>query len=630
MFTDIVGYSALAHRDERGALRNVREHDRLAGSFLRSHAGRLVKSTGDGLLAEFPSALDAVHCSLKIQGALRARNTAAKEPIELRIGIHLGEVIPQGTDIMGDAVNIAARVERFADPGGVCVTRPVFDLVRGRVKAPIVPMGAPKLKNIPTPVELYRIILPSSRAEPPLLAGSLPRVVVLPLTNISGRPGDEFFADGMTEELIQTLSRIGGLRVIGRTTSMRYKDAGRSVAEIARELGATAVVEGGIRRTGPRFRITARLLDPASSETLWSDEYDREAGDLFALQSDISRRVTDALEVEILRGERRTIESAPARDPVAHEAYLRGRYHLNQRTEDSLHQAITYFRKALARDPRMARGYAGLADAHSLLAWMEFDRPRDAFPRARAAALRALEIDPGLPEAHASLGFVRFLYDRAWTEAEMEFRKSIALNRSYPASYQYYSDLLKATGRFEAAEQEIRHALELDPLSLGAQTALGHVLYLARRYDDAIAQYRRALELDPGFIQAHLWFGRPYLEKGMFAEAIEELRISVRLSHQSTMSLAVLGHAYASAGRAREARRILRTLRNRSRTEYVPSYWVGLIYVGLADLDSAFDWLARAERERSAWLAWIGVEPRFDRLRTDPRYERLMRRLRLA
>lgn len=631
MLTDMVGYSAATQRDERQALTLLREQERIVRPILNSYEGRTVKTLGDGFLVEFSNALDAVTCAVEVQKALHRRNSrSSAERIELRIGVHLGDVVHRSHDIFGDAVNIVSRIEPLADPGGVCVSQQVYDQVRNKLDSPFVSLGVPALKHIDAPIPVYRIALPSAHPLVPAPGKERPRVAVLPLANISGRAEDEYFADGITEELIQTLSKIAGLRVIARTSVMRFRNATSSPSDIAKELGATAVVESGIRKVGSRVRVTARLIDASNGETLWSNEYDEEVRDVFALQSDISHRIADALKVEILGGEQKVLQRPITVDSEAHTSYLRGRYFLNRRTEESLHQALESLHRALGKDPRLALAHAGIADAYSTLAWLEFLRPRYAFPRARTAALKAIALDPTLAEAHTSLGFIRFLYDRAWVEAESEFRQSIALNQNYPTAHQFYSDYLKAMGRLEEALSEVRRALELDPLSLGINTGLGHVLYLSRQYDQAISQYGKALALDPNFVQAHLWFGRPYLEKGMYDEAIEEVRTAVRLSKDSTMSLAVLGHAYASAGRSREARNVLARLLKRGRTQYVPSYWIALIHVGLGDRDRAFDWLERANRERSAWLAWIKVEPRFDRLRSDPRFSRLLRRVKLS
>lgn len=630
MLTDMVGYSALTQRGERYALELLQEQERIVRPIFGPFGGRTVKTLGDGFLVEFASALDAVNCAIEIQQVLHRRNLRSRgEPIELRIGIHLGDVVHRSRDVFGDAVNIVARIEPLADPGGVCISQQVYDQVHNKLEVAFVSAGTPKLKNINALIRIYKISLPSAHPPPVPLEKDRPRVAVLPLANISGQAEDEYFADGITEELIQMLSKIAGLRVIARTSMMRFKHSDRSPSDIARELGASAVVEGGVQKAGSQLRVTTRLIDAANSETLWSQEYDREVRDVFALQSDISHRVAHALEVEILGTEQSAIRRPLTSNPDAHALYLRGRYFLNRRTDESLRQALVSFQQALQIDPRLASAQAGIADAYSTLAWLEFLRPRFAFPRARAAARKAVALDPSLAEAHTSLGFVQFLYDRAWIDSENEFRQSLELNQNYPTAHQFYSDYLKAMGRLDEALAEIQRALELDPLSLGINTALGHVLYLSRQYDRAIEQYRKALALDPNFAQAHLWFGRPYLEKGMFDEAIHEIQTAVRLSNESTMSLAVLGHAFASAGLDREAQEVLTKLLKRGRSQYVPSYWIALVHVGLGDRDKAFTWLERANRERSAWLAWVKVEPRFDRLRSDPRFSRLLRSLKL-
>jgi adenylate cyclase len=631
MLTDMAGFSLLTQRAERRALALLQEQEKILRPIFRTFRGKTIKSLGDGFLVEFGSALEAVRCAIEIQETLHRRNDRSlDERIELRIGVHLGDVVHRGGDVFGDAVNIVARIEPLADPGGACLSQQVYDQVRNKLDVRFVPLGTPELKNIQAPIALYKIALPSAHPAAPAPKRERPRVAVLPLANISGHAEDEYFADGITEELIQVLSRIAGLGVIARTSMMRFKHSDKSPADIARELGVSAVVEGGIRKDAGRVRVTARLIDISNNETLWSDEYERETRDVFELQSDISRRIADALKVEILGAEQSLLSRPLTPDPRAHALYLEGKYYLNRRTDESIRRGLRLFEEALRLDSSLAHAHAGIADAYSTLAWLEFARPRHAFPRARAAAERAIALDPTLAEAHASLGFVRFLYDRTWVEAERDFRRSIELNPSYPTAHQFYSDFLKAMGRLDEALLEIRKAMELDPLSLGINTALGHVLYLSRQYDPAIEQYRKALTLDPSFAQAHLWFGRPYLEKGKFDAAIDEIKIATRLSNESTMSLAVLGHAYASAGHTQEARELLARLMKRGRRTYVPSYWIALLHVGLGSKNQAFTWLERANRERSAWLAWVKVEPRFDRLRSDPRFPRLLRRLKLA
>jgi TolB-like protein/Tfp pilus assembly protein PilF len=440
---------------------------------------------------------------------------------------------------------------------------------------------------------------------------------------------DEIFSDGMTEELISALSKIADLRVIARTSVMRYKDSKKPIGEISKELNVSAILEGSIRKAGNKIRITIQLVDPETEEQMWSEKYDRDLEDIFAVQSEIAQKVAEELEVEIKKAEKLSLGKKATDSKEAYALYLEGHHFLNTRTEESMRKAIARFERALGKDPEYALAYTGIADSFAVLALLEFLPPKEAFPKARTAAEKALEIDTRLSEAHTSLGVVRFQYDWDWQGAENEFKRAIELNPSYAPAHQFYADFLKSQGRFDEALSEMSYAGALDPLSLSINTGIGHVLYLSRQYDRAIEQYRNTIKLDPNFIQARLWFGRPFLQKRMYKEAITELAHAVTLSGESTISLAMLGHANGAAGKREEAQKILEALTERSKHEYVPSYWIALIHVGLGDKDKSFSWLERAFQERSSWLAWAKVEPRFDSLRTDPRFDSLLVRMRL-
>jgi TolB-like protein/lipopolysaccharide biosynthesis regulator YciM len=455
------------------------------------------------------------------------------------------------------------------------------------------------------------------------------RLAVLPLANISANPDDQFFVDGMTEELISRISKIGRLRLISRTSVMQYKGTSKSIAEISRELNVVNVIEGSVRKAGDKVRIRVQLVDARSQEQLWSDDYDRDIKDIFAIQSDVAQRVARALEIQLVGDEQQLIQKETTKDLEAYNLYLKGRYFLGKRTQETLNKAVDYFQQATHRDPKYALAYAGIADSYTALALLEFLPPHEAFPRAKIAAAKAIEIDPLIAEAHASLGVVKFQYDWDWSGAEDEFKETLRLNPHYGSGHHFYADYLKALGRFDEALEEIRKAQHLDPLSLAINTGVGHVLYLSRRYDAAIEQYRKTLELDPNYLQARLWFGRPFLQKGMYQEAIKELEAAVSLSGGSTIAVAMLGHARAASGNRTEALKLLDELTKRSRERYVPSYWIGMVYIGLGDLDQAFVWLGKACEERSSWLAWMTVEPRFDALRQDSRYPDLLKKMKL-
>jgi len=463
----------------------------------------------------------------------------------------------------------------------------------------------------------------------PLVSSGELRLAILPLTNISADPNDQFFADGLTEELISRFSKIGRLRVIARTSVMQYKGTTKSIADISRELNVANVIEGSVRKVGDKVRIRIQLVDARSQEHLWSDDYDRDIKDIFAIQTDVAQRVARALEIQLVGDEQRLIEHEATKNLDAYDLFLKGRYFLGKRTEEALNKAVDYFQQATRRDTKYAVAYAGISDSYTALALLEFLPPHEAFPRAKAAAAKAIEIDPSMAEAHASLGLVKFQYDWDWPGAEKEFKQTLRLNPNYGSGHHFYADFLKALGRFDEALDEIRKAQQLDPLSLAINTGVGHVLYLSRRYDDAIEQYRKTLELDPNYLQARLWFGRPFLQKGMYQEAIREIEAAVEISGGSIIATAMLGHARAASGNRTEALKILDALMKRSERQYVPSYWIGMIYIGLGDMDQAFAWFGRACEERSSWLAWMNVEPRFDVLRRDSRFPLLLKKMRL-
>lgn len=632
IFTDMVGYTALTQQDEALAMQILEEQRRLVRNSLANHKGREIDTIGDGFLMEFASALDAVRCAVEIQSSLRELNAnrPPERQIWIRIGIHLGDVIHIGTQVAGDAVNIASRIEPLALPGGICITAQVYSSVVRRFEGEFESLGIPELKNVATPIEVYRISGFGKADSRPVSGKYSPardRVAVLPLTNISLDPADEYFADGMTEELISTISRTKGLRVIARTSVMRYKGSGKSIAEIGRELNVGSVLEGSIRKAGNKVRISVQFVDTSNEEPRWSQDYDREIEDVLEIQSDIASRVAEALREHVLGATPQSEKGKLTRAPEAYLNYLRGRQFWNRRTEASLKRAIGFFEDALKIDGRYANAYTGLADSHATLALLEFMAPHEASPKAREAAEKALSLDSQLAEAHTSLGLIKFQYDWNWAEAEREFREAISINPNYPPAHHFYADLLKAMSRFDEALNEIEKAQELDPLSLAINIGVGHVLYLSRQYDKAIEQYKRAVDLDPDFMLTHVWFGRPYLEKGMFKEAIAELETAVQLSGESTLALAMLGHGLASAGRRPEAMQIVEKLKERSKSQYVPSYWMAVIYNGFKDREQVLAWLRKAFEERSSWLVWSNVEPRFAWLREDPDFASLLKEM---
>ena len=628
MFTDIVGFTALAQRDEALAMQLLDEHRRIIRTLLTGYKGREVETIGDAFLVEFASSMDAVNCAIAIQSALKEWN--AEQPVEnrilIRIGIHLGDVLHRGKEVSGDAVNIASRIEAMAPPGGVCITAQVYASVINKVEYEFETLGIPELKNVVTPIEVYRIVGYGEVVSLPVPIGAaLPqyRIAVLPFVNISPDQVDEYFADGMTEELISSVSKIRGLRVIARTSVMRYKKAFKPIAEIGRELNVGRILEGSVRKVGNKIRISVQFIETSREEPSWSHKYDREVKDVFAVQSEVAQHVAEALKDHLFGGKHRDDPRTTTFSTEAYMNYLRGRQFWNKRTEEDLKKAIGFFEKALDIDGNYARAYVGLADSYAALALLEFMAPNEAYPKAKEAVGKALALNAGLAAAHTSLGLIKFQYDWDWRGAEAEFREAINANFNYAPAHHYFADYLKAMGRFDEALAEIEKARELDPLSLAINIGVGHVLYLSGQYDKAIEAYKRAVDLDPGFMATHIWFGRPYLEKGMFDEAIAELETAVRLSGESVIALAMLGHGLASAGRREEAMQILEKLKEMSKSKYVPSYWIAVIYNGFRDKEQVIAWMQKAFEERSSWLVWSNVEPRFAWLRDNPEFRSL-------
>jgi adenylate cyclase len=629
MFTDMVGFTALAQRDEALAMRLLDEQRKLVRAFLAEYKGREVDTIGDGFFVEFASSLEAFRCAVAIQSALKEWNEQhpSENRVLIRIGIHMGDVIHRGREVSGDAVNIASRIEALAPPGGICITDQVYASVLNKVQYEFETLGIPELKNVAMPIEVYRVAgYGEDVSQPVPIRTALPkdRIAVLPFVNISPDQVDEYFADGMTEELISSVSMIRGLRVIARTSVMRYKRVHKPISEIGRELNVGSILEGSIRKVGTKIRISVQFVETSKEVPSWSHKYDREVKDVFAIQSEIAQHVAEALKDHIFGGKHREEPRTTTFSTEAYMSYLRGRQLWSRRTEEDLKKAVSFFEKAIHIDSNYARAYVGLADCYAALALLEFMAPNEAYPKAKEAVRKALVLNAGLAAAQTSLGLIKFQYDWDWKGAENEFTEAISNNFNYAPAHHFFADYLKAMGRFDEALAEIEKARELDPLSLAINIGVGHVLYLSGQYDRAIEEYKKAVELEPNFMATHVWFGRPYLEKGMFTEAIAELETAVRLSGEGTIALAMLGHGLASAGYQDRALEILEKMKERSKSQYVPSYWIAVIYNGFKDKEQVIAWMWKAFEERSSWLVWSNVEPRFAWLRDDPDFAALM------
>lgn len=684
MFTDMVGYSTLAQRDDKLALELLEEHRRLLREIFPHFNGTEIKTIGDAFLIEFHSALEAAQCAIEMQRTLAKRNhdVPTTRRIEIRIGIHIGDVVHRDGDVYGDGVNIASRIEPLAGAGGICVSMDVERQIRNALEARFEKLAPTELKNISVAMDLFRIVLPweqrakADPAEAGVRGRSFPAsrlawvgaivlaaagaawwfahqagkqvasspsvstsrtapatdqksVAVLPFVNLSPEKADEYLSDGMTEELLNALAKVKGLHVPGRSSSFAFK--GRKEEGIFRKVGeqlhVNTVLEGSVRKAGTRLRITAQLINVADGFHLWSETYDREMADIFAIQSDVAQRVATALKGQLLAGEREQLARKPTENLEAYGLYLKGRYHMIKDTEEASWKAIESYEKAIELDPNYALAYAGLADAYGGLGGVwGFVSPTETVPKSRAAALRAIELDETLAEAHAALAGCKF-FEWNWEEAERELKRALELNPNIPGAHAFLGGLLQGRGRFNEAIAARRQAQKLDPLRPDFTAYLGYPYFLAHQYDQAIACYRQALEMDPKYFWASLWLGEVFVQQGEYDKAISEINKAVNLSGRNVRTVAELAYAYAVSGKRDEAMRLLDELKQRSANAYVAPYFIALVHAGLAEKDETFEWLDKAYQERFIFLYWLKVEPVFDDLHSDPRFVALLKKV---
>jgi TolB-like protein/DNA-binding winged helix-turn-helix (wHTH) protein/Flp pilus assembly protein TadD len=452
-------------------------------------------------------------------------------------------------------------------------------------------------------------------------------LAVLPLESLSSDPSQDYFADGMTDELISALGQISALRVISRTSVMAYKHARKPLPQIARELNVDAVMEGTVLRAGERVRITAQLIQASADTHLWSQSYEGELRNALALQNRVARAIADQIRVNLNPTEQAALTHVKIVDPQAYEFYLKGRYFWNKRTAAGLKLALTYFNQAIDQDPTYAPAQSGLADTYALLADWEYGvmTPKEALPKAKAAAIKALELDSTLGEAHNSLAFCLDVFDWDLDAAGREFQRATELNPSYATAHQWYASHLIVLGQNEAAIAEMRQAQELDPLSLIISADLADFLVIAGSLDESILESRKAIEMDPNFALAHNQLGQAYLQEHRLDEAVAELQKGVQLSEGSPTIMANLARAYVASGKRSHAVELLGELMKRSNASYSHASEIAMIHVALGDTDQAMDWLERAYEER--FNPSVLLRPGFDPLRSDPRFLDLLRRI---
>jgi TolB-like protein/cytochrome c-type biogenesis protein CcmH/NrfG len=451
-------------------------------------------------------------------------------------------------------------------------------------------------------------------------------LAVLPFVNVSADPGTEYLSDGISESIINNLSQLPKISVRSFSSVARYRGKDVSPVAAGKELKVPVVLTGRLVKRGDEFAISAELIDVRNDRQIWGSQYTRKVADIMAIQEQISREISEKLQLRLSGEQKQRMTRHATEDTEAYQMYLQGRYYWNKRTLEGVQQSIDFFQQAIQKDTKYALAYAGQADAYALLGDLNVLPAREVTPKVKAAASKALELDDTLGEAHTSLAFAKFR-EWDWAGAEKEFKRAIELNASYPTAHAWFGEYLMAMGRFDEALAEMNRANELNPLSPAINLALGSRFYYARQYPQAIEQCQKTLAMDGGFLAAHVFLGRAYLQKAAYPEGIAEFRKALQLSDGDTNELAALGLGLASSHQETDARKIVDQLKERSQQTYVQPMWVAVIYLALGNRDQAFDWIQKAYDDRSAWLVYLKVDPLFDGVRQDARFTDLMRRI---
>ncbi len=628
MFTDTVGYTASTQTNEGRTLDLLRQQTELVRPLLALHQGREIKSTGDGFLVEFDSALKAVQCAIGIQRRIFERNAEASfQPIRIRIGVHLGDVVQNGADILGDAVNLAARIEPLAEPGGICVSGAVYDQVRSKVPDKFEKLEPKALKGVQVQIDVYRVLLPwagndnGTRGDESAVLDPT-RIAILPFANISPDSADEYFADGLTEELIANLSLVPGLKVIARTSVIGYRKTEKKVATIGKELGVGTVVEGSVRRAANRIRVTVQVIDVATEEHLWTAKYDDDLDDIFAVQSDIAQKVVTSLPGSLEKARAPVPSLEKPTETEAYLAYLQGQSLMWKTDEASLRRSIEFFQKALKTDPTFARAYAGIARAYIGLGSEGYIPWIDSIHRGISASERAIAMDPDLAEAHGLRAELAFMGDDLADVLFHEVQRALELNPNLAQAHNMLSALAGSLGVVETYVTEAEQAFQLDPLSPVTIRSLGNAYFFTGRIEESAAHWKKTLEQNPqdgrrGLVDYYI------LTKD-FEKAEAMVRELERIAPESSLTLLCRGYLAAVQGDRATATRVIASMEERFREGTSRQSFIGFIYYALGDLDRYFEYMLSAAEAHTLQLLRVRFSPLFAAARRDTRHLELL------
>jgi adenylate cyclase len=625
MYTDMVGYTALGQRNEALSLALVEEQRKLIRPILDRHSGREVKTMGDAFLVEFPSALEAIRCAYEVQRAIKEFNISLSEErrIHLRVGIHLGDVVESGGDISGDAVNVASRVEPLAEAGGICLTRQVYDQVHNKFELPMTSIGVKPMKNVATQLEVFKLILPWEEDVRPMGQADTKRVAVLPFANMSPDPSDSYFADGITEEVISTLSGVNGLSVISRTSVMSYKGTNKKASEIGRELDVGTILEGSFRKAGNRIRVTAQLIDLRGDTHLWATNYDRELDDVFAIQSEIAVRIAESLKVRLIDKELRVLEKAPTVSTEAYAYYLKGIQMLTEGSDSSLRQALELFNTATKVDPSFARAYVAVGRCYAqfgVRSYLSFD---ESISGMKSAARRALELDPNLAEGHYLLSWVAWGEDDHGTD-ELEARRAIELNPNLSQAHSMLGMVKATDGYPNEGIRLLEVAHSLDPLNSETIRQLGRLYNYRGMKEKTLELCDKNLKIAP--LTVSLILVNYYYLKGDYPSAERELEPLESLYPKDFEVICNRGYLSALEGNKAAVERVIAKLERDFPGGATLSRNIGYMMYYLGDSDAFFSAMDKAVEEHVLEPFSLRYSPLLEKARQDPRYSEIMRK----
>ncbi|MFI5219316.1 MAG: adenylate/guanylate cyclase domain-containing protein [Bacteroidia bacterium] len=630
MFTDMTGYTAMMQEDEQKAKVLGDRQRQTLEKFIPGHQGKILQYYGDGTLSIFGSALDAVKCAIEIQKELQT------EPkVQLRIGLHSGDISHDAQGVYGDCVNVASRIESLSVPGSVLISDKVYDEIKNQSEIKTSLLGKFNLKNVKRQVEVYAIannglVLPTS-AQISVKAGSEKSVAVLPFVNMSADTENEYFSDGISEEILNALSHVEGLQVTARSSSFSFKGKNEDIRQIGTKLGVSAVLEGSVRRAGKKVRITAQLIDTADGYHIWSEVYDRDLEDIFEVQDEISLKIVNRLKENFSVGEKKeSIIKPPTENIEAYNLYLKGRYYWNKWNPEDIRKAISTFEEVIHLDHGFAIAYCALSYCYSFLGSTGIMPPGEAFPKAKDYTLKAIELDPNNAESHLSLASIKFFHNWDFDGAEASLNKALSLSLNSSLINQVHGWFLIAKGDFEKAIEKMEQAVILDPLSLPLMCNLADAYCFAGRWEDGLGQYDKVIELDPSFRRGFEGKGMIYLAKGDYEKAIENLEKYQKLIGNPFKGLSSLGHSYAAGGYIDKAIECLDKIKQHEQAEpgVILHMDYAFIYAGLKDYDKAFHYLNKTYDQRMG-IACLGMifcirYPMLNELHADPRFKQLM------